>query len=204
MTTNAFRVWSERLDTGTLTKSQVQQFAGAISTVALGRMQRGRHSALTHEECVSLYRRIRSQSVRLTDDHTRQGHDWLSRYGAKVLAMDSETHSAMMLAFDHFSWDGQIVDGSVLPIWTVHLTTGAVLQYFNASWVSKAYDNERDSAYWWGIRDSEPIERSDYDYLDSFADAERVSVFADNEIDEWNSFVDGIRERTKSLRGKVR
>jgi hypothetical protein len=140
-TTRAFRVWSDRLDSGRLTKAQITQFAGAISRPAMGLDQQGKASALTRDECEALAARIFDNPVLLTEEHTEQGLTWFEAHGRKALDLRPELHDRIVSGFRHFSWRGEIAvlgpyeRGSV-PIWRIRLNDGTEFAYYFAGWRS--------------------------------------------------------------------
>lgn len=162
-TTKAFRTWSTRLDSGTLTKSQVRQFAAAISTVAVGEDARGKRTALTLSECQALYGRVHHNPVGLTEEHTRQSLRWLARYANATqhsggLGMSWYLLGRVLAHFDRFTFDGEYVTSgqNVWPVWTLHLTDvkrsdllrDDKLQYYAVPW--QARTDEIYSDYWFG------------------------------------------------------
>lgn len=214
MSTNVFLVWVDRLDSGTLTKSQISQFAQAITRRALDMLPHGKRTALTDDECGRLFRRIQRNPVLLTSEHTDQGVRWLSNHGRRALDMDRATHDDLMSHFDHFSWDGEIAvcganDNTSLPVWTVGLSDGRELRYYNAAWMT----SPDTAAYWWADTCEDRSQRNtggprprcdelddlgEYDSLS--ADASRVAALADEAIEDWNRLVRDTKKRTERLR----
>jgi len=136
--TKAFDTWTDRLDTGRLTKAQISQAAQVMARAAKGLQRRGKTSALTDGECIALAQRLFDNPVLLTEEHTAQGIDWLARHGRKELGLSPELHSRLISGFHHFTWRGEIelfgVHGSgTAPIWHVHLNDGTEFAYFYAS-----------------------------------------------------------------------
>lgn len=144
MPTKSYRTWRERLESGRLTKSECQQFAHAIVRRHLGLTPRGRHINITPEECDQLVCQIRANPVSLTPEHTAQGLAWLRDRGVKALDMPPET----VTAFSHFSWDGTVALGNY-TVWTVHLTDGRVVRYWNATWQDRAYSVPPSDTWAW-------------------------------------------------------
>jgi hypothetical protein len=136
--TKAYETWQDRLDSGRLTKAQVQQFAAVVSRVAEGLDRQGKASALTDDECRALAARIFNNPVLLTAEHTEQGYEWLTRYGRKLHGIDQSTLQHILSTFKCFTWRGEIeLSGSLrgqVPIWHVHLNDGREFAYFWAAW----------------------------------------------------------------------
>jgi hypothetical protein len=148
--TRAYRTWSERLDAGVLTKGEIQQFGAAITRRATGLNPHGRQTNLTGAEAEKLYVRIQAKPVLLTPEHTTQGLTWFAKRAAKALDMAPELVDEIVANFAMFSWDGTIetagyYQNGTLPVWTVHLTDGRTLRYFNGAW----QDNAGSAAWWW-------------------------------------------------------
>lgn len=148
--TKAYRTWSERLDAGILTKGEIQQFGAAITRRAMGLTPHGKRTNLTDSEAEKLYVRIQAKPVLLTPEHTTQGLTWFAKRAAKALDMESWLVDDVLRLFAMFSWDGTVEttgfnDNGTLPVWTVHLTDGRMLRYYNGAW----QDDAGATAWWW-------------------------------------------------------
>lgn len=151
--TKAYNKWVDRLWTNILTKAEVQQFAQAVTRRALGAEPHGRRTNLTDEEAKVLYDRLLCDPVRLTETHTQQGLTWLRDRGAKALDIPADDLAEILANFSHFTWNGAVeftgpYSNGTLPVWTVHLTDGRVLQYYNGAWQS-----EPGNTSWWWVRE---------------------------------------------------
>lgn len=126
--TPIFRTWVRRIDSGVLTKSQIQQFA---------RYPGGKSTNLTPDEHATLTAMLEARPVRLTDDHTRQGIEWLTRYGAKRV---ERLPAWAVERFSHFTYDGETYDigtggwPNKLPVWTIHTLDGRRVKYIANAW----------------------------------------------------------------------
>lgn len=137
MTTKAFKTWTERLDSGTLSKSEIAQFAAAVVPIAQGYDAGGRRTNLTQPEAQQLRDRLRTVPVYLTDSHTEQGATWLRKHGRKVLGLTDEMAEAVAEEDFIFLWNGYVVDGCTRhPVWTVVFEDGRQFRYWYAPWVS--------------------------------------------------------------------
>lgn len=210
--TTAFRTWSDRLDTLSLTKFQIRQFGHTISRRAMGAQAMGHRTNLTDDEALRLYGRIIANPVYLTSEHASQGITWLAKHGAKALGMPRERMAELVNGFDHFTWNGAIRFGTpnnggnfTLPVWTVHQYDGTVWQYFNASWVTSYWDSAAGAAWWEGVDNASPRIDDGYEHEvwslgETLRDTAHTLAAGDREIAEWQSFLDDMRERSERLR----
>jgi hypothetical protein len=157
-TTPAFRRWSARLDSGTLTASECRGFASTVFRLAMDadgferHAPRGRRRTnLTPAEAEVLVTRIGAMGgVRLTDEQTAAGLGWLRRYGAAASVWWGRTFPVERLdSFSHFTFHGDAIDPddrgwSSVPLYRVHFTDGGpTIDYWRRAWQSGG------GAEWW-------------------------------------------------------
>lgn len=146
--TRSFKTWTNRIESGVFTKSQCNQFSSAVARIAQGMNPHGKEIVLTAEEAEKLVEAIHEHGVRLTDEHTQQGLDWLRKYGQKVLDLPSDA----LDLFSHFSYHGGVetygpYDNGSLPLWRINLSDGRAIDYYNAAWQGRP--GEGLHGWWW-------------------------------------------------------
>lgn len=133
MPTNAFRTWQNRIDSGVFTKAQCNQFAAAVSRLAMELEPRGRRTSLTLDEARNLRTLLRERGgVALTPSHRAQGYEWL-RNNYHRLNIPSE----VVENFSHFTFQGDLQRvGPHLsyPMWRVHMIDGRAIDYYYSPW----------------------------------------------------------------------
>lgn len=143
-TSSVFRSWRKRVESGVFTKAQCNQWAKAGSRLAFGDEipQWQSTGNLTADEASEINAMIRyAGGMRLTEEHDRQGREWLKRYGVKVLGVTSQ----MVDTIDHFTYDG--LNRLSRPVWTVHTTDGRKWRYFSLAWQARLSDEQM--GWWW-------------------------------------------------------
>jgi hypothetical protein len=128
-----FDTWVQRIQSGTFTKSQCQQFATAIATRANGERPGGKNTNISNEAAKTLCNIIAANPVRLTEEHEIQGCKWLLKYGKKVLQLPPD----VMDHFDHFEFSGRATIASWrggVPVWDIITDDGRTIHYSVAAW----------------------------------------------------------------------
>ena len=142
VTPRAQRTWLARIQSGTMTKSQCQQYARVIGGLIDNGQARGHRTSLDHEAAVEIHQAMRDAGgVRLTPEHTAQGLSWLERYAAKRLPMLPVDWRER---FDHFAYMGGWVDSNgpwsnwsaMVPVWRIVLNDGETWDYYATAWQS--------------------------------------------------------------------
>lgn len=157
---NIRKVWEDRIEGGIFSKGICQQFTSNIATQARGYMSRGKRSNLTEQDCRELAALLRARGgVKLESTHTEQGLTWLRRNGRKALGADFPLDEVLSL-FDHFLYTGEVAvfgeyANSVLPVWTIVLTDGRQIRYYNSSWQVGAYGGGGDRGWDWIVAEGE-------------------------------------------------
>lgn len=144
MTSSIFRTWRKRVESGTFTKAQCNRWAKVGSRLAFGDeiSQWTDTGNLTADEAAEINRLIRlAGGMRLTEEHDRQGREWLRQYGVKRLGITKE----MAEQVDHFTYDG--LNRLSRPVWTVHTTDGRKWRYFSLAW--QAGLSSEQMGWWW-------------------------------------------------------
>lgn len=132
------KVWQDRIDSGTFTKGECQQFTNYIARAAEGLQTYGRRTNLTGDQCCDLLRKLVERGgVRLTSTHSDQGLTWLRKYGHKIFG--AELAADIVANFSHFLYLGDIRTygqwrNGTLPVWRIVLTDGRIYDYWNAAW----------------------------------------------------------------------
>jgi hypothetical protein len=143
-TSSVFRTWRKRVEGGVFTKAQCNRWAKAGSRLAFGDEipKWSDPGNLTDDEAKQIQVLIRlAGGMRLTEEHDRQGREWLKRYGVKILGVTSE----MVDTIDHFTYDG--LNRQSRPVWTVHTTDGRKWRYYSMAW--QAGSQREQSDWWW-------------------------------------------------------
>lgn len=134
---NIYSVWLNRIENGIFTKGQCQQFTNFIARSAAGYQPFGRKTNLTGDQCAELVAALaREGGVRLTDEHTEQGVQWLIRYGHKIFGAELGDIGEQ---FSHFLYMGDFrvfgtYHNGTLPVWRIVLKDGREYDYWWAAW----------------------------------------------------------------------
>lgn len=158
-----YKVWQERIASGTFTKSECQQYAAVIARTLKGREPRGKRTNLTLDMCIMIDAILRqNQGVTLTEEHTAQGLAWIgSRQGRAFFGENAQQH--ILSAFDHFRFmgDAEIGPNNSTPVWRIMLKwgDGRMIDYTTASWQERAYNGATGS--WQYVTDADDRRRLD-------------------------------------------
>jgi len=135
--TRMFNTWQARLDSGELTKAQIQQFYNGVYTRAWGdEYPGGMKTNLTQSEAEILVMRVEKTPVRVGAVQAQQGRDWLAKYWKQrgMLNLDYQDIS-------YFTFDGAAVIAenryrtTFAPIYTAHwCNNGERLTYNVCAW----------------------------------------------------------------------
>lgn len=142
MSSNGYREWVRRIDSGRMSKVQCQAFARKPALLAIGGEPFAKCS-VTVEEAEVLAAMLKGRPVLLTQENTEQGLTWLRRNGKNLCAISYGMPDVadILNAFSHFSYDGtcDVTDesfDSAVPVWTIHTTDGRTYQYAAYAWQS--------------------------------------------------------------------
>ena len=131
--TSIFRTWQDRLNTGELTKGQINQFVSGIYAKACGDIG-GKTSNLTQEEAEILVTRVEQNPVRVTEQQAQQGRVWLARYWKRLGLPELDYASITHFTFDGAEEHSNGYRSSFSPIYTAYFPNGQQLTYHPTPW----------------------------------------------------------------------
>jgi len=140
--TNIYRTWCKRIESGTFTKSQCQQWAKAVVPIARGWRPEGKATVLTPNEASDLMTRMEQTErggVTLTTGHTRQGVEWLRRDGTVLSTeeLDKFSYFEFRGEMDYMDWGTYFTPQGprgCIPVWRIVLMDGTAIDYSAQAW----------------------------------------------------------------------
>lgn len=154
---SSFRLWSDRIDGGTITRYQCIQWAHAVQGLIQG-WAGGKRTNLTTEEAERLWDKLHDlpNGLALTPDHQEAGRVWMRKYGARVglPVTDENGHPIDVHAFSFVgahAYDTGAWRPTMAPIYRTWLADGRVFDYAPTPWQASAYGQGK-LPLWWEAR----------------------------------------------------